>query len=180
MKTYKTTCSWPDCGQRVEFDETLTNTIILCPSCNRNVYLVTNNTPIIDKRPTYRNPENSLFDKILNLIPKQDPDVEQLRNKSYYKFTRAFITLIQWCFYITACLIFIGYLTSFIQFKHTPSPADENISSGFTILPIWAWELLGTFWAVVFLGFVGTLWKETSSLLVDIADVQIGIYKKNK
>ena len=49
---FKTKCDWPDCDQNIEFDETLNNTKCVCPSCNRETYLMAdekNSSAIIKK-----------------------------------------------------------------------------------------------------------------------------------
>ena len=39
MKTYKIKCNWPDCGQKIEFDDTHKNTTTSCPACGRETHL---------------------------------------------------------------------------------------------------------------------------------------------
>ena len=36
----KTKCQWPDCGQKIEYDETMANQKYICPACKREIYLI--------------------------------------------------------------------------------------------------------------------------------------------
>lgn len=36
----KSKCQWPDCGQKIEHDDLMANTKCICPTCNRETYLI--------------------------------------------------------------------------------------------------------------------------------------------
>ena len=173
----KTKCTWSDCGQNIEFDESQINTECLCPSCNREIKLAVNNssTPMgipIAVRLHSNNNNVSIACNYTN-----GDALQSLRGNTHYKTTRIFIEIIRYFFYVNAAFLVIGYLASFIA-----SSGDVSSNTALTIINFvnsGAFQFFIVAWGVLICLFLGSLWKETASLLVDIADVQMSVYKNN-
>ena len=156
----KTKCDWADCDQNIEFDETQLDKKCVCPHSNRETCLSVNNDI----------PNKHVFTFVNSIVSDWSlgGELTNLRNNTYYRKTRTFIKLVQYLHYLAALaaiLLVVGYL----------------LSVGWFVSPMMYLVMLGSVGlGVVIFIFFGSLWKEVASLLVDIADVQMSVYKNRK
>lgn len=158
-------CACNNCSAHLEFESGNEGTVITCPSCMLE-------TKLYAPAPTPIKPIAPTSNPTPKPIPKQAAStaiarvVEELRGKSSYPFMRSLIETIYRAHILLAALS--GIIGVFVLGAGFAKGAELAIH----IVSFIGAVSLGLFFIVL-----GKLWKEASSVILDIADCQIELLK---
>jgi len=160
-------CTCNNCSTHLEFESGNEGEIITCPSCMLETQLYAPAPTPVAQKPIRPNPEPPKSRQKPPAPKNVDHVVEQLRRKSSYPYMRSLIKAIYRAHIILAILCGAMGIWSVIA-KAVLQPEARGTANVFMLVSICAALLL-----VV----AGKVWKEASSVVLDIADCQIQLLK---